>query len=44
MVTPKMLLATVAVIAIAVGFILPGPHTDQAQGRSQAQLQDVGVS
>ena len=42
--TPKLLIAIVAVVAIAVGFILPGPHTDQAQGRSQAQLQDVGVS
>ncbi|HEV2531300.1 hypothetical protein [Phenylobacterium sp.] len=41
---PKLFIAAIAVIAIAVGFILPGPHTDQVQARSQIQLQEVGVS
>jgi hypothetical protein len=42
--TPKLFIAAVAVIAIAVGFVLPSHHTGQDQARSQAQLQEVGVS
>jgi hypothetical protein len=39
-----MLLATVAVLAIAVGFLLPGPHSDAAQGQSQIPMQEIGQS
>jgi len=42
--TPKLLIAVAAVVAIAVGFVLPSHHSDETQARSQAQLQDVGVS
>ena len=41
---PKLLVAAVAVIAIAVGFILPGPHTDSAQAKSQIPMQEIGNS
>jgi len=42
--TPKLLIAVVAVIAIAVGFVLPSHHSDETQARSQIQMQEVGVS
>ena len=44
MVTPKMLLASVAALAIAVGFVLPGPHSDEAQVQSQIPMQVIGES
>ena len=41
---PKLLVAAFAVMAIAVGFILPGPHSDTAQARSQIPMQEIGRS
>ena len=41
--TPKLIIAVIAVLAIAVGFVLPGPHSE-VQAHSQVQLQEVGVS
>ena len=40
--TPNLLLAAVAVIAIAVGFALPGPRDSHAQDRPQIALQEIG--
>lgn len=40
--TPKLLLAAVAALAIAVGFALPGPHRSHAQPQSQLALQEIG--
>ncbi|MDB5475417.1 MAG: hypothetical protein JWP49_928 [Phenylobacterium sp.] len=42
--TPKLLLAAVAALAMAVGFALPGPHRDEAQARSQIPMQVIGES
>jgi len=42
--TPKLLVAAVAVVAIVVGFILPGPHSESAQARSQIPMQEIGRS
>ena len=42
--TPKLLLAAVAALAIAVGFALPGVHHDAAQAQSQLSLQEIGHS
>jgi hypothetical protein len=44
LVTPKMLLATVALVAIVVGLLLPGPRSDAAQGQSQIPMQEIGQS
>ena len=40
----KLLVAAVAAIAIVVGFILPGPHADSTQARSQIPMQEIGRS
>jgi hypothetical protein len=42
--TPKLLLAALAALAIAVGFVLPGPHRDAAEAQSQIPLQVIGES
>jgi len=39
---PKILLAAIAALAIAVGFALPGAHRAEAQ--SQLSLQEIGRS
>jgi hypothetical protein len=42
--TPKLLLAAVAALAIAVGFALPGRSDDEAKTRSQIPMQEIGQS
>ena len=42
--TPKLLLAAVAALAIAVGFALPGPGDDDSKVRSQIPMQEIGQS
>ena len=42
--TPKLLLAAIAALAIAVGFALPGAGGDDAKLRSQIPMQEIGQS
>jgi hypothetical protein len=42
--TPKLLVAAFAALAIAVGFVLPGPRSDEAQAQSQIPMQEIGRS
>ncbi|MDB5493421.1 MAG: hypothetical protein JWP86_758 [Phenylobacterium sp.] len=42
--TPKLLVAAIAAFAIVVGFILPGPHRDEAKALSQIPMQEIGQS
>lgn len=41
--TPKLLLAALTALAIAIGFALPGPHNEPAKGRSQIPTLEIGV-
>lgn len=41
---PKLLVAAFAVMAIAVGFILPQPHSNAVQAKSQIPMQEIGRS
>ena len=41
---PKLLVAAFAVMAIAVGFILPAPHGGAVQAKSQIPMQEIGRS
>ncbi len=41
--TPKLLVAAVAALAIAVGFALPAPHGDEgAASKAQIPMQEIG--
>jgi len=40
--TPKLLVAAIAALAIAVGFALPGPHDDGAKAKAQIPMQEIG--
>jgi hypothetical protein len=39
--TPKLLVAAIAALAIAVGFALPGPRDDGAT-KAQIPMQEIG--
>jgi len=41
-VTPKLLLAAVAVLAIAAGFAIPAAHRDAASAREQIPTLEIG--
>jgi len=38
---PKLILAALAALAIAIGFALPGPHRD-AEAKSQIPMLEIG--
>ena len=40
--TPKLLVAAIAALAIAVGCVLPAPHKDEAKARSQIPILEIG--
>ena len=40
--TPKLLVAAVAALAIAVGLVLPAPHSDEAKAQSQIPMMEIG--
>lgn len=40
--TPKLLMAAVAALAVAVGFALPAPHGDAASAREQIPTLEIG--
>ena len=40
--TPKLLIAAVAAVAIAIGFALPGPHHTDAAAKAQIPMQEIG--
>ena len=42
--TPKLLIAAVAALAIAAGFALPGPRDSHAKDRPQIAMQEIGRS
>ena len=43
-VTPKLLITAVAVLAIAIGFALPGPHGPGVKAKEQIPTMEVGQS
>ena len=40
--TPKLMVAAIAALAIAVGFALPAPHGDEAKAQSQIPMLEIG--
>jgi hypothetical protein len=40
--TPKLLIAAIAAVAIAIGFVLPGPHHDDSAAKAQIPMQEIG--
>ena len=40
--TPKLLIAALAAVAIAIGFVLPGPHGGDARVKAQIPMQEIG--
>jgi hypothetical protein len=40
--TPKLLIAAVVAVAIALGFALPAPHHDDSAAKAQIPMQEIG--
>jgi len=40
--TPKLLIAAIAAVAIVIGFVLPAPHHAEPVGKAQIPMQEIG--